>query len=141
MKKQLLLLGLIVGLSIQLLSQTTSDVGKIINTCIVEKSLIGDLQQKSSTNQIFTLESNLVDLSSYQTKLPQSLSVSPAFKTKEEVITKQAESYYEWIFDFSSDKSVIVMVFKRGKSSKDVPWTFRMEKIADNWVVQEELQN
>ncbi len=136
MKKNLLIVIILIGISSPTFAQTTSDVDKIINICIAEKSLLVDLQQNSSTNQVFKLESNLVELSTYQTTLPKSLNINTAFKTQEEVTTEQVESYYEWIFDFSSDKSVIVMVINHEKSAADDHWTFRMKKIADNWVVQ-----
>ncbi len=140
MKKKLLIVIIMIGFTSLTFAQTTSDIGKILNTCIVKDGLLTDVQQNSNTNLIFTMESNLVDLSNYQETLPESFNINPTFTTKERLTKKQIENYYQWVFDFSSDKLLIVMVVKYEKSKKDILWTYRVEKTIDNWVVKQKLQ-
>jgi len=140
MKKKLLIVIIMIGFTSLTFAQTTSDIGKILNTCIVKDGLLTDVQQNSNTNLIFTMESNLVDLSNYQETLPESFNINPTFTTKKELTKKQVENYYQWVFDFSSDKLLIVMVVKYEKSKKDILWTYRVEKTIDNWVVKQKLQ-
>lgn len=132
MKKKLLIIGLVFGLSFQLFSQTTND-----QKAIVEKvfKLIETQEnpQKISSDQspLFILDNGIISTS-------LNFERSVVFSTKENLQRNNIETYLEFItIDFSNEKLVHVIFNYVIKNEIKVNRMLQFEKQSEKWILTE----